>query len=183
MHIQKRSQFTLIEILVVLAIIGILAALLLAGVFSASDRTKARAVKGQMNTYGMAIANLYSTEQGKLKAALVDGSAWESGAWTDPDTNWKSNALTGSGNWAAVCDQNGTITTFGTYLKRKKIIANEGEARDAWGAPLFFRIDGGTLRIYSLGPNKTDDAGMGLYGLVKASASSTKDDIGIEMDL
>ncbi|MGA7965820.1 MAG: prepilin-type N-terminal cleavage/methylation domain-containing protein [Gammaproteobacteria bacterium] len=72
----KQSGFTLVELLVVLAIIAILMAIMVPGLLSSLARAKQKRAMAEI--HGMAIAcNSYSTDQNKFPIGNAD--------WTDTD--------------------------------------------------------------------------------------------------
>lgn len=74
MYMKKKSAFTLVELLMVVAIIGILAGILIPAVGKVLDKAKVAASKTQLNNYVNAI-QLFKGEYNyfPLQAAQVDG--------------------------------------------------------------------------------------------------------------
>jgi len=141
---KAHGGFTLVELLVVVAILGILASLIAAGAQSARRRgavTKAKATIGALET---AIA-MYHGDMGmyppsgnpSLRAAMED----------DP----------GDADWG------------GPYMEFKQDELKDGQLVDPWGTPyLYVSINGGapqhrdrSFDLWSYGPNGTDDSGTG----------------------
>jgi prepilin-type N-terminal cleavage/methylation domain-containing protein/prepilin-type processing-associated H-X9-DG protein len=71
MVIQKRSAFTLVELLCVIAVIGILIALLLPAVQAAREGARRRNCANNLSQIGMALAN-YESARGALPPGTID---------------------------------------------------------------------------------------------------------------
>ena len=143
-HSALRSGFTLVELMVVIAIMGILISLVTAGAQAARRRGAVTKTKVTIASLETAIAE-YTGDMGKypptgngpMIAALQD----------DP-----SNA-----DWA------------GPYMEFKQDELTNGELVDPWGHPyVYVSVNGGapdhrerSFDLHSFGPNGVDDQGTG----------------------
>lgn len=143
-HASSQNSFTLVEMLVVVAIIGILISLVTAGAQSARRRgamAKAKAAISAMETaiamYQSDMSDYPKNGNASLVSALQD----------DPnDARWN-----------------------GPYLEFKQDELKDGQVMDPWGNPYeYVSVSGGspTHRTHSYdlssrGPNGTDDGGAG----------------------
>jgi prepilin-type N-terminal cleavage/methylation domain-containing protein len=88
-----RSAFTLVEIMIVVAIIGLLAALAVPGFVKARKQSQGRRILNDCRQMDAAI-DQWALENGKTDGATIDTSA--SGAATYLKTGWKSLDLLGN---------------------------------------------------------------------------------------
>lgn len=144
MQSTERRGFTLVELLIVIAILGILMSLVTAGAQSARKRASVAKAKSTIAGLETAIA-MYHGDMGAYpptgNAALVEAIAGES---DDPD--WQ-----------------------GPYMEFKEDELSGGELLDSWGQPyVYVSVNGGapshrtrSYDLYSLGPNGQDDDGTG----------------------
>lgn len=135
---KKRNGFTLIEIMVVVAVVGLLAALASLAVTKSHQK---------------AIQKQVETELQILSAATLQ-LAWDTGRW--PNKARRNNP--GSTEiWQISMASAGLMATDGSYDNWKGPYY-EGSLLDPWGNPYFFDPDyfeGGIARIVvgSFGPN------------------------------
>ncbi len=119
---KKRSGFTLVELLVVVVIIGILAAIALPNFIGAQKKAKAAAVKGNCRTVQIA-AESYATDSGGAYAADATGSL----------RNYLpggSNTMTGTAGTMAVNPVTGAVGAIakGTLVTSAAITAQRAKA-------------------------------------------------------
>ena len=136
------TGFTLIEILVVLAIISILAGLILSGGTAAKKRSKICQAKTMIASLETALA-LYHVDFGAYPAAgnqnlvnlLADAAAYSSNSdWHGPYVSFKKNDLSGNIPSATVVDP--------------------------WGIDYYYTMDTALpYKIWSCGPDQQNDNG------------------------
>src|ERR1035437_3753466 len=90
---KDRSAFTLVEIMIVVAIIGLLAALAIPGFVKARKQSQGRRILNDARQMDAAI-DQWALEFGKTDGATVDTSA--SGAASYLKTGWKANDILGN---------------------------------------------------------------------------------------
>ena len=141
---QQKCGFTLVELLIVIAIIGILVSLVTAGAQSARRRGAVTKAKSTISALETAIA-MYNGDLGEYpksdNANLVQALSEDPGS-----TAWQ-----------------------GPYMEFKQDELSNGELMDPWGKPyVYTSINGGSpehrqhsFDLYSLGPNGKDDGGTG----------------------
>lgn len=139
-----RRAFTLVELLVVVAILGILISLVTAGAQAARRRgaiTKAKTTVASLET---AIA-MYQGDMGAYPPSGIEGLV--SALQDDP----------GGQDWQ------------GPYMEFKQDELKDGQLLDPWGKSyVYVSVNGGapqhrtrSFDLYSLGPNGADDTGTG----------------------
>ena len=140
----KRAGFTLVELMVVIAILGILISLVAAGAQTARRRGAVAKAKAMIASLETAIA-MYQGDMGDYpetgNAALVAALEEDPG-----DAHWD-----------------------GPYMEFKTAELVDGEVIDPWGRPYaYVSVNGGapehrskSYDVFSLGPNGQDDGGTG----------------------
>ena len=139
----KVPGFTLVELLVVVAILGILASLIAAGAQAARRRGAVTKAKSTIAALETAIA-MYHGDMGAYppsSASLVTALEQDPG-----DADWG-----------------------GPYMEFKEDELKDGQLLDPWGHPyLYVSVNGGAPKhrehsfdLWSYGPNGTDDSGTG----------------------
>jgi len=118
---KNSSGFTLIEILIVVAIMGILGALILPNLIGQDDRAKATAAKADLQSVATALS-MYHLDNGEY-----------------PSTEQGLDALLRRGEQSS---GSGTLNSSG-YLLRKPV--------DPWGRPYQYSRSEGGFVLYSLG--------------------------------
>ena len=119
--------FTLIEIMVVIVILGVLAALVVPKVMSRPDEARAVAARQDLNTLMQAL-KLYRLDNGRYPSASQGLSALVARPVTPPEaSNWKP----------------------GGYLEKLPL--------DPWGSPYLYANPGrhGEIDVWSLGADST----------------------------
>jgi general secretion pathway protein G len=140
----RAMAFTLVELMVVIAILGILVSLVAAGAQAARRRGAVTKTKAMIASLETAIA-MYQGDMGDYpetgNATLVEALQEDPG-----DAHWD-----------------------GPYLEFKAAELLEGEALDPWGKPyVYTSVNGGapehrskSYEVSSWGPNGQDDGGSG----------------------
>src|SRR5262245_32326802 len=62
-HVQRKNGFSLVELMIVMVIIGILAAILIPNLLDATDRAKQRASMGELRAWAIGVS-AYMAERG-----------------------------------------------------------------------------------------------------------------------
>lgn len=140
----RKRAFTLVELLVVVAILGILAGLVTAGAQAARRRAAVTKAKVMIASLETEIA-MYESDMG-----------------THPETGNTSLV-------AALQDDPGDAHWGGPYHEFKADELKSGELVDPWGNPyVYISVNGGapehrtrSYDLYSFGPNGADDGGTG----------------------
>ena len=134
----KKNGFTLIEIMVVVAVIGLLATLGGMAVLKSAETSRIKQASTELEMISVAILQL----------------AWDTGKWPNgqPRTTAGSTEM-----WDVSIDRCGLLGTDGNYNAWKGPYY-DGEMKDAWGNNYFFdpdyRIDGvNRVVVGSFGPN------------------------------
>ncbi|MDP6685711.1 MAG: type II secretion system major pseudopilin GspG [Candidatus Omnitrophota bacterium] len=129
----KIKGFTLIELIVVIAIITILAGMVLTGAQQARKRGAMTKAKAQIASIETAIS-MYEVDIGAY-----------------PDSGNKNLVM-------ALAEDNGDPDWSGPYMKIKDNELKDGEYLDAWGTPFIYENPGThndySYDIYSQGPNR-----------------------------
>ncbi len=139
----KRHFFTLVEVLVTIAIIVILAGILIGGIGFATRRADEAKTIAQMETIAAAI-EAFRADRGYL-----------------PQTNGADVTvkLTRDGD-RLYLDQAKTLPLFNRKTGTAYLKATSGDFTDAWGNPLQFRCPGthnpAAYDLWSQGPDGTD---------------------------
>jgi general secretion pathway protein G len=119
------TGFTLIEVLVVIAIIGILASIVIANVQPAREASKAARAQGDIRNIRTAIQLL-----------IIDTSEWP-GHKTIDDVE---SGASGNEIWDLTTGGTGLVATDGTYTNWNGPYIDEIPL-DPWGNPYFFDTD------------------------------------------
>jgi len=139
-----RGAFTLVELLVVLAILGILGGLVMAG----AQAARRRAAVTKAKTTIAALETAITMYQGDMGVYPATGNA----------------ALVG-----ALEEDPGDLDWGGPYLELKEDEVSGGVLLDPWGNPyVYTSVNGGSPQhrtrsydLYSFGPDGSDESGMG----------------------
>jgi prepilin-type N-terminal cleavage/methylation domain-containing protein len=168
----RRKAFTLIELLAVIAIIGIRAAFIFAAVSGAIERAKIAKTQGIINDLNIALTN-YERDLGSFETKLANNEVMPTGPLTNADDRAKViRLLTGKKRDGSIDkDIRQDPRWNGPYMEPKeKQLNGNGELVDSWNHPLMIRIKRGnyddrmkhrpdSFEIYSWGPNEVDDTG------------------------
>jgi general secretion pathway protein G len=155
--------FTLVEILVVIAIIAILAGLLMTAVLGGGERARMKATQMQMANLAQAISEAHQRHVGDTLGAIKGGTFDPAAdiilpAAADANANDQLDAAEyDDADWHELQRSGG----LGAYLVDEGLLDAGTEIADAWGRPLYLCIDRdeGRLILWSLGPNGEDDDG------------------------
>jgi prepilin-type N-terminal cleavage/methylation domain-containing protein len=168
MKTNLRRAFTLIELLIVIAIIGILMALLFPAVGGAMEAAKRAKAKNDLVQIAVAV-KAYLTEYGKLPILSSVASAGEHTAWFQGDsTGDKKNSMII--RVLAGEDADGlnprkivfleTRPAKGTGTNAKDGVTSDFMFYDPWGTPYAIKLDSNydnRLEYYSEDPGKKEN--------------------------
>jgi prepilin-type N-terminal cleavage/methylation domain-containing protein len=76
---KKQNGFTLVELMIVVAIIGILAAVAIPKFAQMLEKSREGATKGNIGALKSAVSNYYADQQGNYPQTLLNTSTWLSG--------------------------------------------------------------------------------------------------------
>lgn len=169
----RKKAFTLIELLAVIAIIGILAGFIFAAVNGAIERARIAKTQGIISDLSIALTN-YERDLGSFETKLESGDVMPTGVLDAQKKAEVIRLLTGKKRDGTV-DRNVRQDPKwnGPYIEPKEKQLNEsGEPIDSWNHPLVIRIKIGnyddrmkhrpdSFEIHSWGPNETDESGKG----------------------
>jgi len=127
----EKSAFTLIELLIVIAIIGILMSLLFPAVNSAIDAARKAQAKNDVTQIATAVI-AYETEYGKLPA--TNDKTTVSGDWLQ--------ALGGSNSGSSLNPRQIVFIELQTAKKGKSGLTNNNTFVDPWGGTYQIAFDG-----------------------------------------
>lgn len=145
MNKQFKSGFTIVELLIVIVVIGILAAITIVAYNSIQTKARTNAVTADLRSIEKAML-LYRADYGKLPLA----ADWYSGTTMPPTSRWATEIIAG--------------------LKAEKIISSSALEKDPWGQHYWYDNNdcsigsSGNSPVKSVGPdgllNTTDDIGI-----------------------
>jgi len=132
---RKAQGFTLVEILIVVVILGILAAIVIPQFTSASESAKASSLVSQLQTIRSQLELYQVQHNGNYPDAMTDGADGADPTWPQMTSR---------------TDQGGTVGTtdgthdYGPYLQKfpKNPFVDSGTAADHWE----YDADAGTIR-------------------------------------
>ncbi len=171
----RKKAFTLVELLAVIAIIGILAGFIFAAVHSAIERAKISKTQSTINSLDIALKS-YERDAGSFSGLLQELNAANGDLQTQAQRARLVEVLSGKelqsdGTFRVDRDIRSEAYWNGPYLEpKRKELSEKGELVDAWGKPLDVRIKTAaydklmkykpdSYEIYSYGPNEVDDGG------------------------
>ncbi len=135
---RKQKGFTLIELLIVVAIIGIIAAIAIPNLLNAIDRGKQKRTMADMRSIGTAIEsyaidnNFYPQGMSSVGAAGVSAFVAPIYIATVPTTDGWAN------NWDIDSDTNGTEYTVTSIAKDASAGTNSGGTTNDFGCDILF---------------------------------------------
>jgi len=186
----RRKAFTLVELLAVIAIIGILAGFIFAAVGGAIGRARVSKTKSTITSLSVALKN-YERDMGSFEAEVANEKMPTGPIPGDRSGDQKRIQIVRLLSGRELVKQGGTYifksdpeirsdpNWQGPYhdwkpgeLLPKTRDFRPGQVLDAWGNPLMIRIKIGSFddrmkyrpdsfEIYSRGPNEKDDEGKG----------------------
>jgi prepilin-type N-terminal cleavage/methylation domain-containing protein len=171
----RKKAFTLIELLAVIAIIGILAGFIFAAVSSAIERARISKTQSTINSLDVAMKS-FERDAGSFSDLLTELNAPNGQLKSETQRARLVEVLSGKklkpdGTFQVDNDIRSQALWNGPYLEpRRKELSEKGELVDSWGHPLDVRIKTSaydkmmkhrpdSYEIYSYGPNEVDDGG------------------------
>lgn len=125
-RVHKAKGFTLVEILIVVVILGILAAIVIPQFSSASESARASSLKSTLQTVRSQIELFQVQHNGNYPPAMVDGAAGSLPTWQH---------MTDDHDWNATDGYDFTGDAFGPYLQKfpaNPFAGSSNTASDHW---------------------------------------------------